>query len=881
MAKKSARKSKQIQAPVSANLIDVEAVLEKSRICFDDGDFAGALKAVKGAGGERPSGSSKSELAMAQIGAWSAYQSGKYAEADEFLESLGNASGLGAEETVLKSLLHFEFREFEECIRTAEPILMPLADTARSDSREITGKAQLDLISCLAMSYYNIGELASAGNVLEEAIRARDDYDEFYVHLATVKARMGDETGRRKVISDGLVRCGQKADLDKLARELVGDERISLCMIVKNEEKMLAQCLNSVRDLVDEIVIVDTGSTDGTVAIAEKFGARVYHHAWQNDFSLHRNQSLEYATGDWILILDADEELVREDILKLKQASRIPNINVLSLSVHNKHVASGDETSFLPSVRMWRRKLNARYEGIVHNELRLPVEETILRVDARLNHYGYGLDWDQMKRKIERTKTLLLRQLEANPDNYFANFNLAQILRGEHKSPPPEVCQQIVEHAGRAVRNSSPDVPGQRHIHLMALDQMVSALFYLGEYKRAEEIALRALAIDPNYLDPMFQLGHVYAGARDFARAIPAYERYIAAADKYNPGAETTSYILIHSRDQAAAYFSLGLIHEEMQLEDRAETFFKRVLDYKKDHLDVRTHLAMLRYRAGDYEGAEEHAQLRLASDRNDITAHYLLADIKHRQQQPAASRAQCLQVLALDAKHVKALELLITLEREANNSKEALLSVDQVLAIDPTNYGALNSKAEILIGQGQMEKALEIYGRLLASHAGDADLLNNTGNCHFRLENYAEAVRYYAEALAVEPQLVPALRNLGLALFKQGDNANAVVRLANYLDYASDDFDITYLVARLHFELSNYPEALRYVESCVTSYPKSPELIGFLADCYLRLGHIESAKMGYAKALDISPEFTAAREMLAKIEAAEKNCLKADMKAL
>ena len=85
--------------------------------------------------------------------------------------------------------------------------------------------------------------------------------------------------------------------------------KLSACMIVKNEEHFLPQALESIQPLVDEIIVVDTGSTDKTVQIAEMFGAKVYIHPWQNDFSLHRNQSIGYATGDWVLIIDADEKI--------------------------------------------------------------------------------------------------------------------------------------------------------------------------------------------------------------------------------------------------------------------------------------------------------------------------------------------------------------------------------------------------------------------------------------------------------------------------------------------------------------------------------------------------------------------------------------------
>src|SRR3972149_2146143 len=99
---------------------------------------------------------------------------------------------------------------------------------------------------------------------------------------------------------------------------------LSLCMIVKNEEKFLPACLESVKGHVDEIIIVDTGSTDRTVEIAESYNAKIYHHPWKNSFSKARNYSLKYATCDWILILDADEEIVKKDAHKLRKVIKDP-----------------------------------------------------------------------------------------------------------------------------------------------------------------------------------------------------------------------------------------------------------------------------------------------------------------------------------------------------------------------------------------------------------------------------------------------------------------------------------------------------------------------------------------------------------------------------
>ena len=79
---------------------------------------------------------------------------------------------------------------------------------------------------------------------------------------------------------------------------------LSVCMMVKNEEHNLKRCLSSLNGIADELIVVDTGSNDSSVPIAKSFGAKVYHHQWEDDFSKHRNQSIGYASGDWLLIFD-------------------------------------------------------------------------------------------------------------------------------------------------------------------------------------------------------------------------------------------------------------------------------------------------------------------------------------------------------------------------------------------------------------------------------------------------------------------------------------------------------------------------------------------------------------------------------------------------
>jgi glycosyltransferase involved in cell wall biosynthesis len=152
---------------------------------------------------------------------------------------------------------------------------------------------------------------------------------------------------------------------------------ISLCMIVKDEEACLARCLDSVRDVVNEIVIVDTGSHDNTVSIAQSYGAKIFYHAWDDNFSAARNVSLDQATGEWIFILDADEVLAQESKASFRALAK--NSDMLGYYVLmqlHPGWTEGRRLSFF-------RNLPAlRYSGIFHEEL--SISEPLLEKAAAL-----------------------------------------------------------------------------------------------------------------------------------------------------------------------------------------------------------------------------------------------------------------------------------------------------------------------------------------------------------------------------------------------------------------------------------------------------------------------------------------------------------------
>lgn len=202
---------------------------------------------------------------------------------------------------------------------------------------------------------------------------------------------------------------------------------LSLCMIAKDEEEQIARCINSAKGFVDQIIVVDTGSTDRTVEIARELGAEVYHLQWQDDFSQARNESLKYAKGDWIIVLDCDEELDQNSALLLKEAINRENYSGYWLTCIN--IINGKPQNKFPSFRLFRNKPHFRYECPIHEQI-LPAvlkhtkPEQIGKLDVYIYHYGYEVSTVKQHNKIERNIRILQKAREQYGNAGFVNYYL-------------------------------------------------------------------------------------------------------------------------------------------------------------------------------------------------------------------------------------------------------------------------------------------------------------------------------------------------------------------------------------------------------------------------------------------------------------------------
>lgn len=161
---------------------------------------------------------------------------------------------------------------------------------------------------------------------------------------------------------------------------------ISLCMIVKNEEEVLENCLESIVGIVDEIIIVDTGSTDGTIDIAKKYTDSLYHFEWIDDFSAARNYAFSLATKEYILWLDADDVLLVEDYEKLKEVkqSLSVDVDVVSMYYHIAFDEAGNPTFKYRRNRLVKRERDFKWHGVVHEYL--AVSGKCIDADIAITH---------------------------------------------------------------------------------------------------------------------------------------------------------------------------------------------------------------------------------------------------------------------------------------------------------------------------------------------------------------------------------------------------------------------------------------------------------------------------------------------------------------
>ncbi len=199
---------------------------------------------------------------------------------------------------------------------------------------------------------------------------------------------------------------------------------LGAAIIVKNAEKTIGRTLGSLTGLVDQIVVVDTGSTDGTAEIVSRSGADLYFKRWEDDFSKARNHALGFLRTEWCLIIDADEQLDAQHFAAVRTRMDDAELGGLQVCIHNSLSENSSTSIDHHYTRIFRRHPAIRFRGIIHEQIAESIRECGLRIDeseAEIYHDGYRQVTDE---KTERNSSMLKRELERDPDDVWTKYHL-------------------------------------------------------------------------------------------------------------------------------------------------------------------------------------------------------------------------------------------------------------------------------------------------------------------------------------------------------------------------------------------------------------------------------------------------------------------------
>lgn len=389
-------------------------------------------------------------------------------------------------------------------------------------------------------------------------------------------------------------------------------------MIVKDEEMFLDSCLRSVNNIVDEIIIVDTGSLDRTLEIAQKYTDKIYRFIWNNDFAAARNFSISKALGEWVLILDGDEVLNNDDKNKIIDFVNTTDLDGCHFTIYN-FIGNGSASDYTihHALRLFRNNSKYEFVGKLHEQISSKEKGKDIRnrfsiEDIRLFHYGYLDTVTNKKNKRERNLPILLDQIAQEPENLFHYFNLGNeyLAQKDYRKALEQYNKVYVK-----LDISQPYTP-----HL--LYRMICCSIELKEYEKALFIAEESIKSYPLCTDIVFLKGFILSSMNRYTLAINCFNKCIEM------GEPPQTLNLLNGCATFRPYIALGDIY--YKLDD-----FENALYAYTQALNINNKLYYILYKIGNVlnkklKNKNEiiHHLLKYFSDLNYIPNAIVYGDI-------------------------------------------------------------------------------------------------------------------------------------------------------------------------------------------------------------------------------------------------------------
>ena len=641
---------------------------------------------------------------------------------------------------------------------------------------------------------------------------------------------------------------------ESMERPAVGSgSRISLCMIVRDEEEKLPRCLDNVAGLVDEVVLVDTGSSDRTVEIAKEYGARTGFFAWCDDFAAARNESLKLATGDWILWLDADDILEPEYHDQIRLLVRQPRDRSFLFVLDDR----GYEHISCLQMRLFPNLEGVQFEMPIHEQVtpslgRLGIE--MVPTEIKVRHTGYTTP-EIVKVKKDRYLGIMERWLVNHPDDYITRSHVALTYHSGGRQA------EAIDAYSKIVHESSCLSDRNYVVYTTALLFLGRSFMKAGDLERALEYMRKAHEVDSEYLLTKVSLAELHIARGEYQDAL-ALAGQIVDSDP-----QLTFFPVDPVEITFSAHYLRAQAHHALGQVEEAEREY---------------HLAAEQPAPRRTEALGNLAGLLKELDRRDESLDILLAARK------------------IDPHNIKHDFNIGVHYLESKDVERARTHFKAVLEKRPDYRPATLNLGYIAKAMGAFDEAEEIYSGLIKAAPDEVEARANLGHLYLDQERFLDA-RIAFEALRQHnPNLLDI--NLGLLLavahledwvpFKQlaqevleplagaiehsgirsggSEIGGDLVRLGSYLTnegqnkcaefcYATatlvddGDMEAKRCLGEIYWQQGAYWKAVSQYEALLLSDPRDGTAFQRLGDCYQRLGVQDAAELCYAKSDEVS----------------------------
>ena len=514
---------------------------------------------------------------------------------------------------------------------------------------------------------------------------------------------------------------------------------ISACLIVKNEEADLPRCLASIKDVVDEIIVVDTGSTDRTLEVARSFGAQTFFFEWCDDFSAARNESLRHAKGSFILWVDADDELLPASSDALRELGRALPAESWGywVDVHCPADEWQESVTIVKQARLFRNQVGVAFGGRLHEQAGAPpgyVADALTHQAAfTIKHWGYIPSAGSSPERSQRNRHLLQLAIQEHPLEHFHYYNLGLQYAGEREFA---LGLATFEHAIALWRSN----PGPHNGHVATMFAMAAlCAAEVGDYAKAIDLET-SIPAEYASADLVYHAGLAWWGLDKPAEAIARFERVLNEPSLRDQNA--------HDRSTSTWRPLVMLASIQVEQGDFAKAYAAatRALEFAPSRPDATYLGAYAAYRLGDFDTALHLTRQALANPRDD-------------------------------GYKPKLRRLLLNLANDQDNARLALDALEgEVDGLSESGAAFLRARAYGLLGDIQQQHDLLVES--CASFPSDADIRLALADLLEARASYSEAGAVLLGALEHEPVPPRIYQRLAAVLARQGlldDAANAL----------------------------------------------------------------------------------------------------------